>query len=550
MRTLRGARSAQASFERARFEHMPWSNDSGGSPGYCDEIVGRFCFWFGDKHDDWVAPPEHAAVTTARQALLERLGAAAARQPGDEWVVGQLVRYQVEGGRAADALAAARACRAQAWWCRALAGYALHAAGDFAGAEAAFDSALAVMQPRARHEWTDLSILLSPGDRGRYRHMRGPQKDSVERAFWSLADPLLATPGNEARTEHLSRWVMARLQERARSPDGMIWADDLGEFLIRYGQPQGWERIRPRTIGAERAQVVSHYASHAWAFLPSLKEVADPLSLKPNDMDPDPDRPRVQYPLVGARSFTRLDPQVALFRRGGRGVLVAAYDLDRDSVPAGVSVDATLSLLPRAGQPTQVRVARTGATGALHAELEPAPVLLSLEARAADSAGRTGRARFGVRVDAEPAGVHLSDVLLLSATEGLPATLEAAEGMARGSAHVRAGERVGLFWEVYGLTERPDTLSVSVSIIPITRPGFARRAAERMGLAAPTEPVSVGWKEEAGGQTVLARSVAVAVPAVRPGDYQLRVTVHPRGRDPVTATRILHVDRPPAPDRP
>jgi hypothetical protein len=541
VRVLRTARSAQAGFERVRFQHLPWTF-GGGAPERCDEIVGRFCFWFGDSHDDWTPPPEDPAVTAARRSLVERLRDAARRQPDDEWVVGQLVRYQVEAGRPDEALADARACQASTGWCHALAGYALHAQGDFTAAEAQFDTALAGMPPRLRHEWTDLSILLSTADRGRYRRMGAAQKDSVERAFWALADPLLTTPGNEARTEHLSRWVMARLQERARSAEGLTWGDDLGEFLLRYGAPQGWERVRPRAGVVDRPEVVSHYASHAWAFLPALRDLSDPLALKPDSWDPENDRPRVTYPVAAARSFKKLDPQVAVFRRGGRALVVASYDLDRDSIPSGATVAAALELTAPQSDATVSRMAGAGAVGSLSAEVDPRPVLLSLEA-VSDSAHRAGRARFGLRLAPAPAGVSLSDVMLLSRADSLPATLEDAQGAARGSARVHAGERLGLFWEVYGLAARPDTLSVAVSITPVGRPGLARRAAERLGLAAPTAPVRVGWREQANGQNVLARSLAVALPDLRPGDYVLQVAVTPTGGAPVTTSRTLHVVR-------
>jgi hypothetical protein len=188
------------------------------------------------------------------------------------------------------------------------------------------------------------------------------------------------------------------------------------------------------------------------------------------------------------------------------------------------------------------RVAGLAPVGSLSGEVEPRPVLLTLEA-VSDSAHRAGRARFGLRLVPEPAGVHLSDILLLARTDSLPATLEDARGAARGSARVKPGEKLGLFWEVYGLPAQPDTLSVAVSITPVARPGIARRAAERLGLATPAAPVRVGWREQAAGQNVLARSLAVALPAVRPGDYVLQVTVTPTGRPPVTASRTLHVVR-------
>ncbi|HET6762532.1 MAG TPA: hypothetical protein VFH27_02645 [Longimicrobiaceae bacterium] len=541
VRVLRSARGEQALYERVRYAHLPWTESAGSPTGHCDEIVGRFCFWFGDEHDTWTPPPEPPPVGRARERLLARLGDAARHQPGDGWVVGELVRYQVEAGRPADAVAAARACQGAAWWCHALTGYALHAAGDDVGAEAAFDAAIPAMPERTRRRWTDLERLLAPGERRAYGRLRGAARDSVEKAFWRMADPLLTTPGNEARAEHLSRWVMTVLQERARTPEGLPWGDDLGEFLIRYGSPSGWERARPRVGFGDPHDIVSHYPEKQWAFLPSLRDVRNPLGVKPDSWDPDPDQPRVQYPVSGARSFIRLEPQVAVFRRGGKAVVVAAYDLDRDSVAANAQVSAALALFPGgAGQSSEVRASAAGPTGVLRQEVDPAPVLFSLEARA-DSAGRVGRSRYGLPLAPAPAGLHLSDVLLLTPTESLPATLDAAAPLARGTTRLRARERVGLFWEVYGLAARPDTLSVAVSITPVGRPGFARRAAERLGLATPGAPVTMGWREEANGQTVLGRSLAVALPALRPGEYQLQVAVTTGSGASATTTRSLRV---------
>src|SRR6266545_4338972 len=96
------------------------------------------------------APEEPRRIGEARDRVVHQLDSAAALLPGDEWIAGQRVRYIVEAGRTADAIAAAHACRAAAWWCEALAGFALHAAGDFAGADTAYRAALSDMPREER----------------------------------------------------------------------------------------------------------------------------------------------------------------------------------------------------------------------------------------------------------------------------------------------------------------------------------------------------------------------------------------------------------------
>ena len=126
--TLRAARRAQAEFESFRRYHLPEASDYAGQP--CDLHIGRYCFWYGDQTNDSV--PEPTVIRDARTRLLARLGDAAAILPGDDWIAGQRVRYLIESGQRADAVAVGAQCRATAWWCAALVGFTLHAAGDFA----------------------------------------------------------------------------------------------------------------------------------------------------------------------------------------------------------------------------------------------------------------------------------------------------------------------------------------------------------------------------------------------------------------------------------
>lgn len=550
-RALRGARAAQADFERLRFRHLPWTQD-GGSGGPCDERIGRFCFWHNDDEEDWSPPPEEERVRTGRERLLARLAEAAAVAPGDEWVAGQRVRYLLEAHRAEEAVAAAEACRSRGWWCAALVGYARHEAGDFARAEAAFETALGGMPEEERREWTDLSRLLAPGQEGAYRRLRGAARDSLERRFWWLADPLWSVPGNDRRTEHLSRWVTDRLQDRAATTEGWVWGDDLREILLRYGSPTGWERVRSwgYASAGTRPSVIAHYAPRSREFLPPLGAAREPATLRAGDYRLEDEKPRTSYAPAYAKDFRAAEHQVAVFRRGERGVVVAAWDLDADSVPAATPVEAALVLARGpSSEPEIARAALAGATGTLRAEAAPGPLFVSLEVRArADGADRIGWARMAVEVPPPPAsGIALSDVLLLRPAEALPETLEEAVAVARGSARVKAGERIGLFWEVYrtprGAGETPDTLSVSVSVAREGEPGLARRLGQALGVAGRDRAVRVTWKQEADGLPVLPRALAVAIPDLRPGEYTLRVSVRQGEGEEVAAERRVRVVR-------
>ena len=244
-RVLEAARGAQARFESVRLAHLPRTWSRAGSPR--EEIVGRLALIDDAGLDEWRPAPEPPPVAGARADLLAALDRAAARLPEDGWIAGQRVFYQLEAGRTARALDAARDCRGEAWWCRALLGWALHAAGDFVGSASAFGEALAGMPRAERERWTDLEPLLERDSARLLEDAGDGERSRLERRYWWLADPLWSRPGNDRLTEHYSRHVQDRVLEDARTPFEMSWGSDLREVLIRYGWPVGWERTRART---------------------------------------------------------------------------------------------------------------------------------------------------------------------------------------------------------------------------------------------------------------------------------------------------------------
>lgn len=559
---LEDARAAQAGFERLRVQHLPWGWSIPRSPG--DEIVGRFVL-LDDGEERWVPPPEAEAVVRGRAQLLAALDRAAAELPGDGWIAGTRVRYLVEAGRPAEAIELAATCRAEAWWCAALAGYARHAAGDFVAAESAFDRALAAMPPAERERWLDLELLLDGGAARAYGDLGAGARLAFARRLWWLADPLWSVAGNDRRTEHFSRHVLDRIQEGARTPFDVRWGDDLREILLRYGWPAGWERVRRSSVslaGSARPSVVGRDPPAERSFLPPYAAIADPAGIGPGDWSLDDKGARTTYaPGYAAERFIDLDHQLAVFRRGDSAVVVAGYDLSRDTLPAGAEVEAALIVGTDPDRAPGVARARTALpTGAISLETAWSPAVVSVEARVSQegvSAGIAGRARYGLPLGepiGRPAAWAASDLLLLDRPDPLPGSLAAAIPRARGSTRVSSGEQVGLYWEVYPpdgrvteeVTRLPAEGSPRRAVFSLRlrdeRGGFWRGLGEALGLVDRRGgEVALEWIETVPPGTVYPRALAVTLPDLPPGAYALDLEVRFDGSRPARASRSILV---------
>ena len=544
VRALKSARAAQADFERIRRNHFPWTWGGGGGP--CDERVGRFCLTHGDDDDDWVPPPEPEPVREARTELLETLDTVASLSPGDDWIAGQRVRYLVEADRLADAIQAAGSCRASRWWCSALAGYAYHARNDFPAADSAFRAALDEMDPEEKQRWSDVSLLFPEGAPREYRRAEGAARDSLERRFWWLADPLYMVAGNERRTEHFSRWVLDQLQDRAKSTEGLSWGGDLRELLLRYGWPVGWERVRPplHRSGTQPA-LISHYANRSRQFAPPARFLSDPSTIRPGDWEIDAERARAEYLPGYAGAFEELEHTLALFRRGDSVVVMAGYQLPNDTVasPGRWEVAMVLASDERA-DPLVVRGVAESSGGGLRLMAPAAPALFSLEIQRTDTMGRAARARYWLPLTPlPPGGAAVSDLLLFRPTDPLPESLAAAAPEAHGSSTFRSGEQIGIFWEVYGLGANPDAFPVSITLRDTGR-GWLRRLGESLGVVGSDDPVRLRWSEAPPPEPgVFARSAVLTLPELSPGRYTLELMVTLPGREPLLASREIRIEQ-------
>ena len=102
---LRSARRAQEAYETTRRYNLPEQFGNWGDA--CGERFGQICAWSQGSVADETPPEEPWRIRQARARLLAALDQAIATSPGDEWIVGQRVRYLLEDGQPGKAARAA-----------------------------------------------------------------------------------------------------------------------------------------------------------------------------------------------------------------------------------------------------------------------------------------------------------------------------------------------------------------------------------------------------------------------------------------------------------
>ena len=540
---LRSARRAQDGFEITRRANLPL-RPSGSNDGRY-EVIGRIRYWYERGADDDSAPPEPAQIRQARTRLLAALDVAAASLPGDEWIAGQRVRYLLEDSQPRLAARLVEQCRAVRSWCEVLGGLVQHASGEFAAAESLFSAALADMPEAERCRWSDITPLLDDELADRYRQLDCATRAAFEKRWWWLAQPLYSVAWNDRRTEHFARQTMVRIEQGRRTTFGLYWANDLRDVWLRFGWPIWWTRepSAPLLVQSE-PNITGHDRTPAFQFTPGARAFDGPGLTKPEDWSPDPPQGRERYAPLYAKAFEYLDHQVAVFRRADSCVVVAAYDLSKDTALEDQPARAAL-VLTRSERDVVVREheTRLDHPDVLVATAPCGRQLLSLEV--VSSVRRTvARARYGLSLDEN---ARISDLLLLEGSDSLPSDLAAAVPHALATTRVRADRPLGLFWEVHGLSSEGEEVT---TLLTVTRrgTGWLRRAVEAVGLAAPRRDVSLEWTEvlvpRTETPTVAGRALALDLASITPGPYRIEVTVTARGRASVTVRRDIELVQP------
>jgi len=467
LRILGQAHDAQRQFEVYRVQELPRAD----APG-CEVSIGRMCYWDEPAHTTPI--PEPRSITRARSRLIAKLSQLAERSRADEWIAGQRVRYMVENGEDSAAVVAARECWASKWWCGVLLGFALHAEGNYADAEAAFDSAITAMPHDVRCQWTDISLLLDGDERDAYLKLPCDARDSVERRYWALAQPSYMVHGNDRRTEHFSRVLLAELSKDAENPFGMSWGKDMRESLMRYGYALWYAATWSDRPGMPRS-AIAHDREPAYHFAAN-HDSGDSVHWELREKQA---HERYSPPYID--SIVDLDAQFAMLKRGDSALVVAVYADSNWSAHTvlGVSADAPVARV--AGDTTtavRVRRARAAWRG----------IVAGVEWYDPTNK-RDSRARTWLAPPVAPPGAPELSTLVLFAgdTAGSVSTLDEALEHALTANELRGNDRLlGLYWEVYGTARgaahapaRPTTPRDSVVKDSTATDSIARDATQR-----------------------------------------------------------------------
>jgi hypothetical protein len=504
-------------------------------------MIGRFC-----RHASGVPfseiPDEPSGITRARDELLQVLGSASLKLPGDGWVAGQRVRYLIESGNDSAAVSAAQSCRADEWWCDSLYGLALHVSNRFVAAERAFAKALEEMPAAKRCEWTDLSELLDGDALDSYGKLDCSARGTVNRRIWWLADPLFSTPGNERRTEHFARHTWAEIDRGGTNGFGMSWAKDMMEMIVRYGWAEKWTQQQPSGISDGSTSFVAHEREPDFHFLASVPPVTPIGAIGDSSWNLFEENPREGYSPRYATTFLTIKPQLARFRRGDSTLVVAAFDVSADTSWKYIAVHPALVIAPSdttrfllALFDSTPRHAALWITAPSHESLASLE-LLSLDGRAA------GRWRGAVRpLATDSARRAISDILIFDGADSLATNIEGAIAGALGDNVIRQDKKVGVYWETYGDAPEDSARSVSLTLTPIA-PGLMTRVLRSLGVGKKLAPVDVRWHDAGAGATVQPRSVMLDLSQVTPGRYDLKVTVG-EGVTAESTSRLVVIER-------
>ena len=135
-----------------------------------------------------------------------------------------------------------------------------HRLGQYEAADVSFRQAIQRMDAPTRAVFTDLSLILSPDDRQRYR----ADPEGFTERYWTSRDPRFLNAVNERRTEHYARLVTAELLYRSDDLERPGWESERGLLHIRYGLP-----LTDVVIEGGYGDVVERYAGRDAAYRPS-----------------------------------------------------------------------------------------------------------------------------------------------------------------------------------------------------------------------------------------------------------------------------------------
>ncbi len=268
--------------------------------------------------------------------------------------------------------------------------------------------------------------------------------------------------------------------------------------------------------------------------------------------------------------------QAGFVRRGDSAMIVTAFDLSEDAALRsilGSSVGAEMTwssgligfahMMPDAGTPRDSFVTRrddfphTRWTGSVAAPWDS--VLLGFEALGERPSGSPQsalpntilvRARFGMAPPSEPRQrVQLSDLFVFDTTGGLAVGSDGVAsvlGRLSATTRVDSGSTVGLYWENYGVVAG-DKAKMHLEVVQLGIRRGRLQGLSRSLTGARDVVIDKQWNDAPSsdpGAQPSARSIAVNLKALPPGEYSLELTLSASGQKAITVTRKVTIGSP------
>jgi len=474
------------------------------------------------------------------------------------------------------------------------AGLAAFRLGKLAESDSAFSQAIARMLPAERAEFLDLGRILRTGDSVRVAGLPPAERARTDSAYWEAADPLLATPENEARLEFLSRMAYAELHFTDDDTRQVGWRTDRALILARYGEPPVVATFSPQVnIDARdalgRVMTVWRYPRADLDFVFTGPPAFNYAYFAGNYRDHAKAQREVNpFALENLPVVTRTDSiPVQVARFGGRSAadmeVVVAGDVPVDRLYADAPIDqGLLQLQLRSGVAGALQLTATDSARVTLPASRPLRRLWTLEMPARDARLRiealdTDLDMPGARAHSELPALRVDSATL---TRGLVSsdllmarrvvnTASAASRTARwaelgveplGALVIAQRDTFSLYWELYGLSAASDQrlryeVEVQVTVLSVDRgpdamARFFGGVADLVGLSAVGEDkLALRFTREAPSTSEnrqrLPELLTLGLGTSPPGRYRLTVNVTDRvsGRT-TTSQREFSIARP------
>ncbi len=457
-------------------------------------------------------------------------------------------------------------------------------------AKAAFDSALVMMDENESGNLFRIDRILPTGanvltgargmDQKSFATLPAGQRTTMSALFWTLNDPNPATPENEAYLEFMARIVQADWQW-SDAIQGLRGVDtDRGDIFVRYGPPDdemtlnGISSVQQdigvfqESGGSSSSQDVG--STIAWIYnsgevfffdvAPGFGTARTPLTDQKYVAEVGSVKPAAWTNVAAPRRVDSLPLRTVRFRGPGDSTDVVIVS----RIPLRSLVADTLSALDSTSIDGTLRVDVATIDGAARVVSRDSTKANLTRQNFSHSTTRTWTRRVGtgaafVRVDAtlvaahsdeqraamattavdapRPSGFALSDVLLVTAAS--TPTGNAARwrdlNVTPSIGTYRAGDKIGLAWETYDLTETGgnNKYRIALHVERLKRTGaagLAIRLVDQLGALLKQERATSDQLTLTFDRTVAARPIQVDYLALdwqgdARGEYRLVLTI-------------------------